>query len=141
MMPAEFYIDTRQGVVFSRATGVFGRAEAEDHIDRLLRHPDFRPGFNQLADFRQVTETVISGADIEELSRRTIFSARSRRAFVVATDLQYGFSRMFGTFREMGGEPGIATFRDIGEALAWLSLAAEPDPGLFARHVPETDPK
>jgi hypothetical protein len=140
-MPADFFIDVKQGVVFSRATGAFGRAEALDHMVRLLGHPDFSPEFNQLADFRGISEMTLSAADVEELSRRTVFSMHSRRAFVVSTDLQYGYSRMFGIFREIGGEPGITTFRDIGEALSWLSLAREPDSSLFAKPGPEGDPR
>ena len=40
-------------------------------------------------------------------------------------DRQYGFGRVFGTYRELGGEPGIAIFREMQEALGWLSLSAE----------------
>jgi hypothetical protein len=130
-MPADFYIDTQQRIVFSKATGVFGRVEAVDHMTRLLSHPDFRPEFNQLADFREIAELALSNADIKDLARQTVFSASSKRAFVVASDLQFGLSRMFGTFRQMAGEPGIMTFKSMAEALSWLSLSAEPDPKLF----------
>jgi hypothetical protein len=130
-MPADFFIDARQGMVYSKATGVFGRVEAMDHMARLLRHPDFRPEFNQLADFREITKLALSNAEVKDLARQTVFGANSKRAFVVASDLQFGLSRMFGTFREMAGEPGLMTFKSMAEALSWLSLSAEPDPKLF----------
>lgn len=135
-MPADFVINARLGVVFSRGFGVFCRADALEHMDQLLRHPDFRPEFNQLADFRQITELALTADEVGELSRRRVFSDRSRRAFVVAGDLQYGYSRMFGSFRRIKGELGVATFRDMAEALCWLSLPAEGDPGTFAGPEP-----
>ena len=130
-MPADFFIDAQQGIVYSKATGVFGRVEAMDHMTRLLRHPDFRPEFNQLADLRDIADLALSNAEVKDLARQMVFSAHSKRAFVVATDLQFGLSRMFGTFREMAGEPGVMTFKSMAEALSWLSLSAEPNPKLF----------
>src|SRR5258706_14697093 len=103
-MPAVFSIDAKLGVIFSKATGVFSRVEALDHIGRLFRQPDFRPEFNQLLDFREITKLELSGGDIRDLAARTIFSPRSKRAFVVSSDEQFGLSRMFGTHRALAGE-------------------------------------
>jgi hypothetical protein len=130
-MPADFYIDAPKGMVYSKATGVFSRVEALDHGGRLLRHPDFRPEFNQLYDFRDITKMVLSAEEVRSLSSYTVFSAHSKRAFVVASDLQFGLSRMFKAYREMGGEHEIMIFREMTKALSWLSLSAEPDPKLF----------
>jgi hypothetical protein len=58
--------------------------------------------------------------------------AHSQRAFVVSSDLQFGMARMFGIYRESACEKGITIFRDMKEALAWLSLSMEPDPKVFA---------
>lgn len=135
-MPADVFIDAKHGMVFSRATGVFGRLEALDHMDRLKSHPDFRPEFNQLADFRQVTSVTLSHNEVMELASRTIFSPRSRRAFVVEGDSQFGIGRMFGSHREAKGETGIVIFRDMNKALAWLSLSEVPATALFSRLSP-----
>jgi hypothetical protein len=132
-MPADFFIDPKLGMVYSKATGIFGHIEALDHMTRLKRHPDFRPEFNQLFDFRPITKVELSNADVKDFASRTIFSADSKRAFVVASDLQFGLSRMFGTYREIAGEQGIMIFREMTEALSWLSLSAEPDPKLFKK--------
>lgn len=131
-MPAIFHIDVQRGVVFSKANGVFSHTDALEHMERLSRHPDFRPAFNQLLDFRQVTSVVLSGEEVRALAQRAIFSESSRRAFVVSSDLQFGLSRMFGIYRELGGEEGIMVFREMNTALGWLGLSAEPDPKLFA---------
>jgi hypothetical protein len=130
-MPADFFIDPQMGMVFSKAMGVFGRVEALDHMNRLLHHPDFRPEFNQLLDFRGITKLELTSEEVRGLANRTIFSAHSKRAFVMASDLQFGLGRMFKTYREIGGEQGIMIFRVMAEALSWLSLSAEPDPKSF----------
>ncbi|MEO8353280.1 MAG: hypothetical protein ABI680_16245 [Chthoniobacteraceae bacterium] len=132
-MPADFHIDTERGIVFTKVTGVFGTAEVLDHMDRLTKHPGFRPEFNQLIDFREISRVVLSNEEIRGLARRTIFSSHSHRAYVVASDLQYGLCRMFATYRELSGEDGIQIFREMSEALEWLSIPAEPDPKVFTR--------
>jgi hypothetical protein len=127
-MPADFYIDAERHIVFSKATGVLGRSEALDHMDRLERNPDFRSDFNQLFDFRSVTAVQLSHEEIKVLATRTIFHPSSRRAFVVARDFDFGIGRVFGTYRDLAGEPGVAVFREMKEALSWLSLPSELEP-------------
>lgn len=87
-MPADFSIDARLGIVFSKATGVLCWDDAVDHMDRSSSHPDFRPEFNQLFDFRQVQRTILSHDEIHRLANRRIFSEHSLRAFVVADDCE-----------------------------------------------------
>jgi hypothetical protein len=132
-MPADFSINPQLGIVFSKATGVFSHAEALDHMIRLSQHPGFRPEFDQLLDGREITKVELSADEVRDLATRTIFSVHSKRAFVTASDHDFGIARMFGTYREIRGEDGIRIFRDMAEALAWLSLTAEPDPKLFQR--------
>jgi hypothetical protein len=136
-MPADFFIDPRCGMVFSKAHGVLSLIDVMDHMDRLHSHPDFRPAFNQLFDFREVTAFPMSFDDLRSLARRSIFSANSQRAYVVRTDWQFGLGRVFSTYRDLAGESGIQIFRSMEEALAWLGLAAEPDVDHFANFRPQ----
>lgn len=132
-MPADFFIDVPLATVFSKAMGQFGLSEAQDHMDRLLRHPDFRPEFRQLSDFREITKVTLTHPEISQLAARRIFSNTSKRAFVVSNNVQFGLSRMFGTLRAFEGETGIHVFRDMDKALAWLSLSAAPAASAFTR--------
>jgi hypothetical protein len=132
-MPADFHIDAERRVVYSKATGMLTPEDAQDHMDRLVQHPDFRPEFDQLFDFRDVTKSGFLRIDVVNLSERTVFSPKAKRAFVVSTPWQYGYSRMFATLRDGKGETGIVTFRSMKEALSWLSLSEEPDPSLFKK--------
>jgi hypothetical protein len=125
-MPADFFVDAGRRVVFSRFAGVLTRAVAWDHMGRLRRHRDFRPEFDQLADFRPVTAIEMSHEDIREFAHASLFSPGSKRAFLVGSDWQYGMARVFGTYRELEGEAGIAVVRTMEEALRWLGLRGEP---------------
>jgi len=135
-MPADFYIDIPRRVVFSLGSGVVTFADFRGHMERLLSHPDFRPEFNQLLDFRPVTEVVVTREEITLLAARNVFSPKSQRAFVVNSDLHFGLVRMFGSYREIAGEQGIKIFRDLPAALTWLSLTEGADP----RRFPELPP-
>jgi len=121
-MPADYYIDVPRRLVFSRGTGVLTFADCRSHMERLLRDPGFRPEFNQLIDFRDVTDVVISAEEIVLLAARNVFSPESRRAFVVTNDLQFGLARMFRSYRENAGEKGIQIFREMKSALVLLAL-------------------
>src|SRR6187401_890264 len=112
-MPADFFIDRQRGIVFSKATGALGLPEVLDHMDRLQGNPDFHPEFNQLFDFREVKSVNLSYEEVKRLAQRTIFSAHSRRAFVVVGDLSFGFGRVFETYRELHGESGITIFKEM----------------------------
>ena len=131
-MPADFFIDTRLGVVFTKATGHLSWSDVANHMDRLAKHPDFRPEFKQLADFRQVTTVALSHDELRRLAKVPVFDARAQRAFVVSGDLQFGIARTFATYRELADEVGVTIFRDMAQALAWLSLPSEPEADRFA---------
>lgn len=121
-MAAQFVIDEANRAVFSRAYGVFTYSDCLNHMDRLSADPRFQPDFNQIIDFTDVAHIELTVEQIHHLSKRNIFGPKSRRAYVVASDLLFGLSRMFATLRETEGEPGIITFRDIGAAIVWTNV-------------------
>ena len=131
-MPADFFIDAKSGVVYSKAVGVFTRADAEDHMKRLLRDPAFNPAFNQLVDFRDVTKFALPGEEIRELAQKTVFGAQSKRALVVSSEEQYGLGRMISIYREIEGEAGMRVFREMDASLSWLTLSTSPDSSAFS---------
>jgi len=112
-------------MVFSRATGVVTVADVLGHMDRLSRHTDFRPEFSQIIDFREAAEVRLSSDEVQEIARRNVFAAESRRAILVTPGLQFGLARMFATYRELAGEQGIHIFTDAAEARSWVSLPEE----------------
>ena len=124
-MPADFSIDVKHRMVFSKATGVLTVGNVLDHMDRLIHHPDFLPAFNQIFDMREVTEIEMSNEDIKRLAGPNIFATESHRALLVTPGLQFGLGRMFATYRELAGETGIRILTDEKEARSWVSLPEE----------------
>ena len=90
------------------------------HQEKLLKDPDFERSFSQLLDFTNVTDVELSAEEIRKLAQTTVFSANSRRAFVVNNDLKFGLAPMFAVFRETLGEKGIRIFRNPGSEMRAL---------------------
>jgi len=132
-MPADIYIDTKRGMVYSKVIGLYSLQEALEHRDRIAADPNFRPTFNQIADYRGITSPSLPKKSISTLAERDVFGPLSQRAFVTANDWQFGTCRMFATLRGIRGEPGIRVFKRMKEALSWLGLEAEADPSWFPR--------
>jgi len=121
-MPAEFIIDVEHRVIFSIGTGLFTSTDFKEHMERLRRASDFNPDFNQIVDCRGITCMDLNSEQVRDLAGQSIFSNRSRRAFVVSSDLQFGLSRMFSAYREAVTGQEVRVFRTMPEALAWLDL-------------------
>lgn len=131
-MPANFVINEKLRTVFSRGAGVLTLADIVGHMDRLQADPQFNPDFNQIIDFTDVTQLDLTVEQIEQLAKRNIFSARSRRAYVVAADLLFGMGRMFASLREAEGETGIIIFREMPPAIVWANVPAAVAHNTFA---------
>jgi hypothetical protein len=119
---AFYKIDKERRLVLSFGVGVLTKADLLGHMERLSKDPDFDPDFSQVLDFRQITALEIGPEDVRQLAQRNIFSPRSRRAFVVKDDLQFGLARMFEIHRELKGETGIRVFRTFDEAMDWIMV-------------------
>jgi len=120
-MPASYVIDKERGLVISKATGMFTGADAEAHQKALLADENFQSSFHQLLDLSGMSQLVLSSHWVKQLAERSIFSEKSRRAFLVSGQLPIGMSRMFATYREIaGGREQIKIFEDREEAMRWL---------------------
>ena len=123
-MPAFYQIDKQRRLVMSTASGVLTRDGVFAPQQQLLSDPDFEPSFSPLADFKHATRIDLSADDVRIFAESTIFSADSRRAFIVGTDFAYGLGRMFEILRESKDEHGIRDFRSLEEALDFLQRRA-----------------
>jgi hypothetical protein len=88
-------------------------AEVLAHRQQLLQDP-------HLIDFTQSTDIELSADEIRGLALKSVFSADSRKAFLVNTDLQFGLVRMYEILRDLSGETGIRVIRDRRDALEWV---------------------
>ncbi|MCU1285982.1 MAG: hypothetical protein JWO13_2332 [Acidobacteriales bacterium] len=127
-MPCNYIIDGERKLVITSGSGVLTAAEALEHQQRLAADPAFHNDFSQLLDFTALTDLDISADWIRHLAERSLYSSRSRRAFLVNSALAVGMSNMYASYREFaGGEEEMKIFRDRNEALRWLA-GAEPEP-------------
>jgi hypothetical protein len=117
---AYYKIDKERRIVLSSGSGTLSLADAKVHQQRLSKDPDFDPSFSQIADFTQFTQFDLSSEDIRQMAERSVFSAESRRAFIVPNDFAFGLGRMFQILRELAGEKGIHVCRSLEEALDWV---------------------
>ena len=96
-------------------------AELLGHQDRLMRDPDFDPGFRQVADFTGTTSILVSSEDVRAMAARNFFGQGARRCVIAPTPEIFGLARMFQTFRELsGGKEELNIFSEREEALRWL---------------------
>ena len=121
-MAVDFLIDVDRQVVFTVAVDVLTMGDGLDHMNRLQADPRFSPVFNQIADFRAVTEVRLSGFDVRDLAKRTLFSPEARRALVITRPLAFGLARMFRILRGLRGENYLTVVRELDEAARWTGV-------------------
>ena len=120
-MPISYTIDPIKQLVTTRLWGVSTEDEVRGHNTRLRADPAFNPGYRQLADMTELTESRVSMNMINEQSADQFFSPGTPRAFVAATDAIFGVSRKFALQSEAQGQT-IQVFRDMESAKKWLGL-------------------
>jgi hypothetical protein len=124
-MPTSFEIDTKRRLVISSGSGRVVVEEMIEHQRRLQADPRFQPDFSQLVDFTGTEKVDISPQDVARLAELALFAPTARRAIIAANPLVFGFSRMYGMFRELAGEKGIRVFRTREEAMRWIDQTEE----------------
>ena len=119
-------------VVYSTSHGVLTGDDLLAHRENLVRDPEVDLDHRQLWDFRGVIKVAVSRKDLMELLESTSpFGQGSRRAFVAASDVDYGMLKMIQLLRgTCAGE--IMVFRDIHEARRWLAV---PEDGEFSERT------
>lgn len=120
-MPCDCDLDQERRWVRVRAWGVVTYAEGMAMRKKFVSDPNFNPDFYQVVDGREVTRVALTAAEIGEMARDTVFSKKSRRAFVAPTRDTFDFAQTFKLFRGINaGSELLRVFRTIEEAEAWL---------------------
>ena len=127
-MPCEFLIDTNRRLVISRGTGTFRYADFVQHFKKLGKDPRFQPRFDHIVDCRKFERFEVTTTEVYNIGSQSLFAAKSRRAFVVSSELHFGLGRMFATFRQVASGQETTVFREMGDAIAWLGLPPEYEP-------------
>ncbi len=118
-MPTSYRIDKSLGLVFTTAQGVLTGQDILMHLKSLRENPDFDPSYDQLVDFRDVTEIPISAGKMKAISTHHVFNGRG--AVVAEKDIGFGMMRMYEVLSKF--EPDqFKVFRNMAEARRWLGL-------------------
>ena len=121
MVETQLKIDSSDRVVIVTVIGGLGDAELQSLGDQLEKNPEVAPDFALLIDLRQADGKSVTSPGVRALATRPlIFSAASRRAVVVPSDLGFGMARMYEMLRE-GRGGGMRVFRDYDEARRWVA--------------------
>ena len=121
-MTSGIAVDVDRRVVFTHAVNPLTVAQVADHRVRLCQHPLFDPQFNQIISFLDVVDVELSANQLRGLAKAAVFSAQSRRAFIVPSDLLFGMGWMFAAHRDYAGEPYITIVRSVSEAADWVGV-------------------
>jgi hypothetical protein len=119
-MPTFYKIDTERRFVLTSGSGFVAKEEVLALQDQMSNDLEFDPGFSQVADFSQLTDTDVGLADVRIFAQRDAFSIHSRRAIVVKGAVALGFAKVFEACRQLCGASGIRVFCDPSEAFAWV---------------------
>lgn len=107
-------------ITFSGELGLGRLAKAHSVF---TSHPDYRPGIDELLDFRETTLKDITRSDIEQIRlyvRDRTDRHHCKSIIVVNTELEYGLGRMLGGHLSVEApvERGLAY--SLEDALEWL---------------------
>jgi hypothetical protein len=108
-------------LVFSEAWGVLVDDEIIAHARTLREDARFHPTFQQIIDFRRLSDIKLTTPGIRAVAARNPFSPEPHRAFIVASDEAFGLARMYAAYTDIPANP-IRIYRTLGPALEWVGL-------------------
>ena len=126
IMPISYRIDVARDLILTTGSGTLSDADIVGLKEQLAQDRDFKPGMRELSDLRSIDRLDATAAGVRnmvQLDARESGKVRSHRlALVVSQEVAYGMARMYQALSEphIGG---VAVFRDIDEARAWLDIA------------------
>ena len=119
-----YTIDTERKVLLGTAAGILEAEELQTGVATATRDPRFHPDMRIFLDYRAVTELRFSIDTMEMMARNRVYSAKSRRAFLVPTAIDAGFFQYYRAIVETGR---VEVFTDRAQALAWLNQGVRPE--------------
>jgi hypothetical protein len=122
------HIDSSAGLRHHKVTGVLSTAELRQTLDEVYARPDFSPEYNAVWDLREADVSAFTTQDINALaefvSEHWGGPNAPRAALVVATDFDFGLARMYEASVSDDRLRQVQVFRDMAEAVAWVSERA-----------------
>ena len=122
-MPVEYHIDSERNLVIFTAYGVLKEHEYKEIRAKLINDPHFRPGMDQISDFRDVEEHKVTKEGRDQFLDQEIaikpLLGDYRQAIVAQSDLHFGLTRQL--LVDLDESPDrTQVFYSMEEAQAWL---------------------
>ena len=118
-------IDPEQKLALVIASGKVNVLELRRIYSELIRHSDWRAGYDILCDYRQIEDFDVSARDIDEISEwQTSIDnliGNGKCAVVASRDSVFGMSRMWEMIYTERSQD-ICIFRELDDALLWLGM-------------------
>lgn len=125
-MPISYRIDSANGIVWTKVTGVLTDGQLLQHKEALLSDPSFRPGMKEISDVRDVERLDVTRDGIQQFARfdaaHSSHLSAHEIALLVSDDLTFGLGRMYGALTE-GNIGGVTVFRCESEVRSWAGLS------------------
>ncbi len=123
-MPVRFEVHPSHRCVVVWFDGALTVPELVEFAAVLTATPGFERSFHSLYDARRADASSLQVADMRSLAAKSPFGDRSKRAFVVDTDLQFGMIRVVELSTD-GASGRFKFFADPAEAARWIGLPPE----------------
>jgi len=122
-MPVTHQIDSERNLITFIAYGLLKEHEYKEIRAKLVKDPSFRPGMDQIADFRAVEEHEVTQEGRDQFLEQEIalkpLLGDCRQAIVAQSGLHYGLTRQL--LVDLGAShEETQVFYSIEEAQAWL---------------------
>jgi hypothetical protein len=127
-VPVSYSIDMQHPLVYTVFSGEVTDADLLEHLRSLYADPRFDSAMPELVDLREVTGVSVSPDMIPSSARWPLHWPSAQRAVVAPTDLLFGLSRMYESYRGEAGDGQFKVFRAFPPALEWLGLSQAPPP-------------
>jgi hypothetical protein len=119
-MPVVLKIDSRREVVYSSFYGRVTGDELVNHRSTIAADPDFNRNFNEIVDFVDVIELVISDQTLQGMAgTESLFSDSALHIIVAPEDLEFQLASKFKLLAQET-RPGVRIVRTRAEAYRLL---------------------
>lgn len=118
-MPNAYSLDPLHRLVRGRIWGDLRNDDLAGFYLRLAADARFVPNYRELLDLRGVLRFLLDSSFIADVAAWPVFKAGSRRAFIAASEVAYGLSRMFAIHADAIGQD-VQVFRSERLAEEWL---------------------
>ena len=134
----QYYIDTERPFIWTRFSGELTDVTLLAYLDQLYNLPEWQPGVNEVADFREAHGARLSPKAIRQVADISLSRELDRKLAVLARGrLNLGFLRMFLSYSD-GSKEDVQVFQEPEDACEFLGIDHVYPPADWITYQPES---